>query len=49
LGGRRFTEGESFKDEYNVSGKKTLFQIVTSDGVFDYPISIDIQVDEFPF
>jgi nucleoside 2-deoxyribosyltransferase len=39
---------EKLKDKYRVSGR-SLVRIATSDGVFDYPINLDIQVEEFPF
>jgi hypothetical protein len=37
-----------FADKYKVGGRATV-QIVTSEGVFDFPIDLDIVVEEYPF
>jgi hypothetical protein len=37
-----------FKDKYKVSGRAKV-SIVTRDGRFNFPIDLDIDVDEFPF
>lgn len=41
-------EGEVLKNEYRLTGR-AIVTLVTADGAFDYPIDIDVQVDEIPF
>jgi nucleoside 2-deoxyribosyltransferase len=40
--------GEELKDSYRVSGRSVL-RLVTSEGNFDYTLSIDVTVDDIPF
>jgi len=42
------TEGDELKDSYRVSGRSVV-RLVTSEGHFDYKLSLDVSVDEFPF
>lgn len=42
------TEGDELKDSYRVSGR-SIIRLVTSEGHFDYEISLDVLVDEIPF
>ena len=37
-----------FKDKYRVAGRAKV-RVVTTDGAFDFPIDLDMEVDEFPF
>src|SRR6266403_3057608 len=37
-----------FQDKYRVAGRAK-FRILTAEGAFDFPIDLDIEVDEFPF
>jgi nucleoside 2-deoxyribosyltransferase len=37
-----------FQDKYRVAGRAKV-RVVTTDGEFDFPIDLDIEVDEFPF
>lgn len=37
-----------FKDKYKVFGRAKV-RVLTTEGVFDFPIDLDIEVDEFPF
>ena len=37
-----------FKDSYRVAGRATV-RILTTEGAFDFPIDLDVEVDEFPF
>jgi nucleoside 2-deoxyribosyltransferase len=39
---------KTFKDKYKVAGR-ALIQIVTSEGTFDFPVDLDVDVDEYPF
>lgn len=41
-------EGDEIKDSYRVTGR-AIIRLVTSDGNFDYEISLDVKVDEIPF
>lgn len=41
-------EGDELKDSYRVTGRSVL-RLVTSEGNFDYELSLDVVVDEFPF
>jgi nucleoside 2-deoxyribosyltransferase len=41
-------KGEEIKDSYKVAGR-SIVRLVTSEGNFDYEISIDTTCDEFPF
>lgn len=41
-------KGEEIKSEYKVSGR-TIIRLVTSEGNFDYELSLDVTCDEFPF
>ncbi|SMF19750.1 hypothetical protein SAMN02745866_01214 [Alteromonadaceae bacterium Bs31] len=41
-------KGEEMKSEYRVSGR-TILRLVTSEGNFDYELSLDVVCDEFPF
>ncbi len=40
--------GDELKDSYRVTGRSVL-RIVTSEGNFDYELSLDVVVDEIPF
>lgn len=40
--------GLIFRDKYKVSGRARV-RLLTSEGEFDFPIDLDIEVDEFPF
>jgi hypothetical protein len=42
------TAGEELKDEYRLTGH-TVLRLVTSEGHFDYDLSLDVTVSEFPF
>jgi nucleoside 2-deoxyribosyltransferase len=42
------TKGAGFKDKYRVAGRAKV-RVLTTDGAFDFPIDLDIEVDEFPF
>lgn len=42
------TRGSKFKDPYRVAGRAKV-KLMTSDGAFEFPINIDVEVDEFPF
>ncbi|WKZ18271.1 MAG: hypothetical protein QY310_12650 [Candidatus Jettenia sp. CY-1] len=42
------TEGDELKDSYRVSGR-SIVRLVTSEGHFDYELSLDVVVDEIPF
>jgi nucleoside 2-deoxyribosyltransferase len=44
----RFRKGEILKDKYRVSGR-ALVRIATSDGNFDFPVQLDVTIEEFPF
>ncbi len=52
LGGQKTLEyairGRVLKDSYKLSGR-SLMRFTTSEGNFDYPIEIDVEVEEFPF
>jgi nucleoside 2-deoxyribosyltransferase len=37
-----------FKDKYKVAGR-AMIQIFTSDGTFNFPVDLDVDVDEYPF
>lgn len=39
---------KEFKDSYKVAGRAKV-RVVTPDGTFDFPIDLDIDVDEMPF
>jgi nucleoside 2-deoxyribosyltransferase len=41
-------KGEEIKDEYKVSGR-TILRLVTSEGNYDYELSLDVVCDDFPF
>jgi hypothetical protein len=41
-------KGTVFKDVYRVAGRAKV-KLMTSDGAFEFPIDIDVEVDEFPF
>lgn len=41
-------EGDELKDSYRVAGR-SIIRLVTSEGNFDYEISLDVLVDELPF
>lgn len=43
-----FKAGEVLKDKYRLAGR-TIMTVVTADGAFDYPIDIDLEVEEIPF
>lgn len=40
--------GLIFRDKYKVSGRAR-FRLMTSEGEFDFPIDLDIDVEEYPF
>jgi nucleoside 2-deoxyribosyltransferase len=40
--------GAGFKDKYKVAGRATV-RVVTTEGPFDFPVDLDVDVDEFPF
>lgn len=40
--------GEELKSEYHMTGKM-LVRLVTSDGNFDYEITVDLKIDDIPF
>jgi hypothetical protein len=51
LGGRKhlaYAGDEPLKDSYRLTGR-ALMRINTTEGANDYPIDIDIEVEEFPF
>lgn len=37
-----------FKDKYKVAGRAKV-RVLTAEGAFDFPIDLDIDVEEFPF
>ena len=37
-----------FEDKYKVAGRAKV-RVVTTEGSFDFPIDLDIEVEEFPF
>jgi hypothetical protein len=39
---------KEFKDKYKVAGRAKV-RLLTTEGAFDFPIDLDIEVDEFPF
>ena len=41
-------EGDELKDSYRVTGRSIL-RLVTSEGNYDYELSLDVLVDELPF
>lgn len=41
-------EGDELKDSYRVTGR-SIIRLVTSDGNYDYELSLDVLVDEIPF
>ena len=41
-------EGDELKDSYRVTGRSVI-RLVTSDGNYDYELSLDVLVDEMPF
>jgi nucleoside 2-deoxyribosyltransferase len=41
-------EGKKLQDNYRVAGR-ILLRLATSEGAFDYPIHLDVTVEEFPF
>jgi hypothetical protein len=41
-------KGEELKDSYHISGRSVL-RLVTSEGPFDYDLSIEVTVDDVPF
>ena len=41
-------KGEVLLDSYRMVGRAQM-RIITSDGAFDYPLNIDVEVTEFPF
>lgn len=41
-------EGDELKDSYRVTGRSVI-RLVTSEGNFDYELSLDVVVDELPF
>lgn len=43
-----FASDEPLKDSYRLNGRAVM-RINTADGVNDYPIDIDVKVEEFPF
>lgn len=42
------TEGQELKDSYRLTGR-SLIRLVTTEGNFDYELSLDVAVDEYPF
>ncbi|UPT94396.1 hypothetical protein J4G48_0034600 [Bradyrhizobium barranii subsp. apii] len=36
------------KESYKIAGRATV-RIVTTEGTFDFPVDLDVKVDEFPF
>ena len=48
LGWALDSDKTKLKDKYRVSGR-SLVRVTTSDGNFDFPISLDILIEEFPF
>ena len=42
------TKGEELKDSYRVTGR-SIVRLVTSEGNFDYEISMDVGIDDIPF
>lgn len=42
------TQGDEIKDSYRVTGR-SMVRLVTSEGNFDYELSLDVTVDEIPF
>jgi len=44
----RKNQGIVFKDTYKIAGRAKV-RLLTSEGAFDFPIDLDIDVDEFPF
>jgi len=43
-----FGKDEKLKDKYRISGR-SLVRVATSDRNFDFPIPLEIEVEEFPF
>jgi hypothetical protein len=43
-----FGPAKELKDKYRLTGR-TLLRISTTEGSYDYPINIDLEVDELPF
>ncbi len=41
-------DGDELKDSYRVTGRSVL-RLVTSEGNFDYELSLDVEVDDIPF
>lgn len=41
-------KGQELKDEYKVTGR-SIIRLVTSEGNYDYDLSIDVSCEEFPF
>jgi nucleoside 2-deoxyribosyltransferase len=41
-------KGEELKDSYKVTGRSIL-RLITEQGNFDYEVSIDVSIDEYPF
>lgn len=41
-------KGEELKDSYRITGRSVL-RLITEQGNFDYEVSIDVSVDDFPF
>lgn len=41
-------DGDELKDSYRVSGRSVI-RLVTSEGNFDYELSLDVEVNEIPF
>jgi nucleoside 2-deoxyribosyltransferase len=37
-----------FKDKYRIAGRAKV-RVLTTEGAFDFPLDLDIEVDEFPF
>ena len=44
----RENKDKEFQDKYKVAGRAKI-RVVTNEGTFDFPIDLDIEVDEFPF
>lgn len=42
------SKDKAFKDKYKVGGR-VIIRVATSDGLFDFPIDLEVEVDEFPF
>ena len=41
-------DSKPFKDSYKVAGR-ALVRVATSEGAFDFPVDLNVEVDEFPF